>query len=34
LTGVDFTNPDKDESLRQYLLVCLERYSAFFLQIG
>jgi hypothetical protein len=23
LAGVDFTDPDKDESLRQYLLVCL-----------
>lgn len=27
LTGVDFTNPDKDESLRQYLLVRLEHIA-------
>lgn len=23
LTGIDFTNPEKDESLRQYLMVCI-----------
>jgi hypothetical protein len=25
LSGVDFSDPDKDESLRQYLLVCFFR---------
>jgi RNA-binding protein 26 len=28
LTGVDFSDPDKDEGLRQYLLVCFSRICA------
>jgi hypothetical protein len=28
LTGVDFMDPDKDESLRQYLLVCFSHTAS------